>query len=151
TVLASPRRSCSRRWPPRVRPSTAASPRRRRQRLDEVSCAGLTRASIFFERMDCRIKSGNDADFWLSAVASRRLDQSLGDHGLLHRRPFADAVEIGLQVRMLAEVELQPNRPTQHREQVAVGDRELLAHQVVLAGKLAVDMAERLAELVAED
>ena len=40
------------------------------------------------------------------------------------------------EVRHRGEIELHPVGPGQHREQIAVGDGELLAHQIVAAGKL---------------
>ncbi len=113
-----------------------------------ASCAGLDPPSRFLDAWICGVTGQARHDL---AGALRRLDQAFREHRFLHLRPLADAVEIGLQVRVLREVELQPDRPAQHREQIAVGDRELAAHQVVLPGEPAVDVAQGLAELVAED
>lgn len=39
----------------------------------------------------------------------------------------------------LAEIDADAQRPAQHGEQVDVGNRERIAYQVLLAGKLLVD------------
>ena len=39
----------------------------------------------------------------------------------------------------LAEIDADARRPAQHGEQVDVGNRERIAYQVLLAGKLLVD------------
>src|SRR4051812_28849422 len=73
-----------------------------------------------------------------------RRDQPLGLERFLHLRPGLDAVEIGLQVRPLANVHLDAPHPAQHREQISVRDRELVAHEILLAGELRVEPIEAL-------
>src|SRR6185437_7846172 len=50
------------RWPRRLKGCAVHRSHGRNCRSEFVppSCAGLTRASIFFVSMDCRVKSGND-------------------------------------------------------------------------------------------
>ena len=101
-----------------------------------------------------RIATGNDTnkkgriiDPALSIFAirknSRRLHQAFLGQRFLHLRARGDAGLVGQQVRHIREIELHPvGRPGQHGEQVAVGDGELLAHQVVAPRQPAFEIFE---------
>ena len=90
--------------------------------------------------------------YWSETVAaSRRLHQAFLGQRFLHLRAGADAGLVGHQVRQAGEIPFHPLGPGQHREHVAVGDGELLAHQVVLAGQLAVDVLELAHHAVLEE
>ncbi|MGY3404585.1 hypothetical protein ACVWZV_000698 [Bradyrhizobium sp. GM5.1] len=65
--------------------------------------------------------------------------------------PRRDAGLVRGKVRHRREVELHPVAPGQHREEITVGHRELLAHEVVAAGELAVDVFQLAHDAVLEE
>src|SRR5215475_4637904 len=84
---------------------------------------------------------------WLSG----RLRQSLCLEGFLHFRPGSDAIHISRNVRPFRSINVDPRRPSQHCEHVGIGDRELVAHQVLSSGEFLVDPVKALAEVFPRD
>src|SRR5437879_2949711 len=78
---------------------------------------------------------------------SALLDQSLSLHGLFHLGASGNAVDVGCQIGPLAEIDVDARRPTQHGEKIGIGDSELFAHEVLLAGKLLVEPVKALADI----
>ena len=76
---------------------------------------------------------------------------SLGLHRLLHLGARSHAIDIGFDVRPFGQVDLNARGPAQHREQIGVGDGELVARQILLAGELLVEPVETLAEVLLGD
>ena len=67
-----------------------------------------------------------------TAAGAETLLQSFGVQRRIYRRARRNAIEPGRQMGVLAHVELQGERPTQHGEQVGVGYAETASQQEVL-------------------
>ena len=61
-----------------------------------------------------------------------------------------DPIDISFKVRPFAEVDVHAARPAKHGEKIGIGDGELVACQVLFAGKLLVEPIEALAKILFE-
>src|SRR5271170_8128405 len=76
-----------------------------------------------------------------SMVTVNLLGETLGLECLDNVRACADPCNKALQLRPLADVDPRMRPPTQHHEQVGIGDGELLAHEKAARAPAAVEPA----------
>src|SRR3984893_6102380 len=151
TARASPRRNCWSTWPPRARPFTAASRRRSRPRRKTLQ-PGWSEAQSGMAEPACP----QVPDFaalhpgYALVEDSRRLHQAFLGERFLHLGARGDPGLEGHQVVQAGEVHLMAVGPAQHGIEIAVSHRELLAHQIVAAGELLVDVFELAHDAVLE-
>src|ERR1700730_17592231 len=69
----------------------------------------------------------------------------------LHLWPGADAIDVGLEVGPLGEINADARGPAQHGIEISVRHAELIAHQVLLARELLVEPIKPLAEILFRD
>src|SRR5579864_2067899 len=74
------------------------------------------------------------------------LQQPLGLQRLLDLRALADALEVRLDVGPWRELDVEPRRPVENGEEVRVGGRVLVAHQVLLARERCVEGRQAAAD-----
>src|SRR5215470_9683665 len=80
---------------------------------------------------------------------ARLPDEPLRLESLPHLRPRRDALDVRLEVRPLAEIDLQKPRPVRDREEIGVGDRELRAHEEgASVAEMLVDVREAVVDEV---
>src|SRR5512139_4023317 len=84
----------------------------------------------------------------LPETSGRLLQKALGGHRFLHLGARGDAIEEGLECRPAAEVDTDEVAPARDHEQVRIGDREVVAGQVLPAGELPVEPVELLLEVL---
>src|SRR5437016_9669412 len=148
TARASPRRNSWSRWRPRARPSTAASRRKRwpRRRARPVIARSACDEAIQGHKgtLDCFASLA-------MTEGSRRLHQAFLGERFLHLGARGDAGLEGHQIVQAGEVHLVAVGPAQHGIEIAVGDRELLAHQIVAADKLLIGVLDLAHDAVLED
>src|SRR3954466_6318165 len=87
----------------------------------------------------------------MKTLGSMALLQAFRLQGLLHLRTGPDARKVGGEVGPLGEVDLGRRGPAQDGKEIRVRYRELLAHQVVLAGELLVEPVEAVRQVVFSD
>src|ERR1700730_2770527 len=152
TARASPRRNCWSTWPPRARPFTAASRRRSRPRRKTLQPGWSEAQSGMAEAACPKVPDFAALQPGYALVEdSRRLHQAFLGERFLHLGARGDAGLVGHQVVQAGEGHLVAVGPAQHGKEIAVCHRELLAHQIVAAGKLAVDIFELAHRAVLEE
>ena len=81
-------------------------------------------------------------------VHERLLGESFRLHRFLNMGTCSHTVDISFKVRPFAKVDVHAARPAKHGEKIGVSDGELVACQVLFAGKLLVEPVEALAKVL---